>query len=197
MARELSIAAQDKKWEAESDARTLVEAEAIKSDPKKLNAAAKAAERMAVEEMKKAEAMKNIADIKKKAVSSFPKINRSVSKKVAVRATFPTVKDATNTVFQIMLSGIIPGAMEFLAAETVKAINRDRQLSMEELPTLLMEFNGFSERGLDDEMAFVEDICRENNNTSLDTGLGAEERDRLWEIPVSYTHLTLPTKRIV
>jgi D-lactate dehydrogenase (cytochrome) len=101
---------------------------------------------------------------------------------MAVRATFPTVKDATNTVFQIMSSGLIPGAMEFLDAETVKAINRDRQLSLEELPTLLMEFNGFSERGLEEEMAFVEDICRENNYTFLDKGLGAEERNRLWEI---------------
>ena len=101
---------------------------------------------------------------------------------MAVRATFPTVKDAANTVFQIMSSGLIPGAMEFLDAETVKAINIDRQLSLEEMPTLLMEFDGFSERGLEEEMAFVEDICRENNNTFLDKGLGAEERNRLWEM---------------
>jgi D-lactate dehydrogenase (cytochrome) len=101
---------------------------------------------------------------------------------MAVRATFPTVKDATMTVFQIMSSGLVPGAMEFLDAETVRAINRDRQLSLEEMPTLLMEFNGFSERGLKEEMAFVEDLCRENNCSFLDTGIGAEERDRLWEI---------------
>ncbi|MDO9528091.1 MAG: FAD-binding oxidoreductase [Syntrophales bacterium] len=101
---------------------------------------------------------------------------------MAVRATFPTIKDATATVFQIMSSGLTPSAMEFLDSEVVKVINQDRELALEEKPTLLMEFDGYSERGLEEEMNFAEDICRENNCLFLDKGLGLEERNRLWEI---------------
>jgi D-lactate dehydrogenase (cytochrome) len=81
-----------------------------------------------------------------------------------------------------MSSGLIPGAMEFLDEETVRAVNKDRELSFEEKPTLLMEFDGFSESGLEEEMMFVEDICQENNCVFLDKGMGSDERNRLWEI---------------
>jgi len=105
---------------------------------------------------------------------------------MAVRATFPTVKDATDTVFQVMNSGLVPSAMEFLDAEVVKVLNRDRGLELEEAPTLLMEFDGYSEEGLKEEMAFVEEICRENRSSFIDKGIGPDERNRLWEI----RHLT-------
>ncbi|OPY15047.1 MAG: putative FAD-linked oxidoreductase [Syntrophus sp. PtaB.Bin001] len=105
---------------------------------------------------------------------------------MAVRATFPTVGDATRTVFEIMRSGLTPGAMEFLDADIVGVLNRDRGLHLEEYPTLLMEFSGYSERGLEDEMQFVTDICRGNGCLLLDRGIGPVERKRLWEI----RHLT-------
>lgn len=101
---------------------------------------------------------------------------------MAVRATFPTVFDATNTVFQIMSSGLAPSAMEFLDEKVMAVLNRDRNLSLEELPTLLMEFHGFSETGLKEEMIYVEEICRENKSVFLDKGIGQTERARLWEM---------------
>ena len=105
---------------------------------------------------------------------------------MAVRATFPSVFDATNTVFQIMNSGLSPAAMEFLDEKVIKALNKDHNLSLEEMPTLLMEFHGFSENGLKEEMAFVDEICRENKFVSIDKGIGQTERSRLWEM----RHLT-------
>jgi len=101
---------------------------------------------------------------------------------MAVRATFPTVLNATTTVYQIMRAGLAPAAMEFLDANVVRALNADRDLTLEENPTLLMEFSGYSRQGLAEEMAFVEEICRANGALSLDQGIGAEERARLWEI---------------
>lgn len=101
---------------------------------------------------------------------------------MAVRATFPEVLNATRTVYQIMRSGLSPSAMEFLDANVVRVLNHDRRLSLEENPTLLMEFHGYSEPGLKEEMSFVEEICRENGSLSLDKGIGPEERARLWEI---------------
>ncbi|MGD0276225.1 MAG: FAD-linked oxidase C-terminal domain-containing protein [Syntrophales bacterium] len=101
---------------------------------------------------------------------------------MAVRATFPTPQHATDSVYQIMHSGLSPSAMEFLDTNVVKVLNLDRNLSLEENPTLLMEFHGYSQRGLEDEMIFVEEICRENQSISLDKSLGQTERVRLWEV---------------
>ncbi|HOC60881.1 MAG TPA: FAD-binding oxidoreductase [Smithellaceae bacterium] len=101
---------------------------------------------------------------------------------MAVRATFSTVLSATDTVYQIMRAGLAPAAMEFLDANVVSVLNIDRNLALEENPTLLMEFSGFSQQGLREEMDFVEDICRMNGALSMDKGIGAEERARLWEI---------------
>jgi D-lactate dehydrogenase (cytochrome) len=105
---------------------------------------------------------------------------------MAVRAVFPAVFNATNTVFQIMSSGLSPSAMELLDGKVMEVLNHDRNLSLQEQPTLLMEFTGFSETGLAEEMAFVEEICLENKCVFLDKGIGATERSRLWEM----RHLT-------
>ncbi|HRS83777.1 MAG TPA: FAD-binding oxidoreductase [Smithellaceae bacterium] len=101
---------------------------------------------------------------------------------MAVRATFPSVLNATTTVYQIMRAGLAPAAMEFLDANVVRVLNADRGMTLEENPTLLMEFSGYSRQGLADEMAFVEEICFADGALSLDRGIGAEERARLWEI---------------
>ncbi len=101
---------------------------------------------------------------------------------MAVRATFPAIRRATDTVYAIMRAGLSPAAMEFLDSNVVHALNLDRGLTLEEDPTLLMEFSGYSEQGLVEEMTFVEEICQANGALSLDRGIGAEERARLWEI---------------
>jgi len=54
--------AQDLKWQAESDARSLSESELISKDPKRLKAAKKAAKEMADKQAEEAKAMKKIAD---------------------------------------------------------------------------------------------------------------------------------------
>jgi D-lactate dehydrogenase (cytochrome) len=105
---------------------------------------------------------------------------------MALRVTFPEARNATDTVFKVMSSGFSPAAMEFLDSNVIGVLNRDRNLKMEERPTLLMEFSGFSEEGLKAEMDFIEEICRENGSTFIDKGIGRAERDRLWEM----RHLT-------
>jgi len=56
-----AITAEDKRWEAESDARTLMDSQVISSDKKRLAAAVKAAKRMAAEKEKEVKAMKGVA----------------------------------------------------------------------------------------------------------------------------------------
>lgn len=52
--------ASDMKWRAESDARTIAEAEAVKRDPKRLKAASKEGARMGKEKMMEAKALLNL-----------------------------------------------------------------------------------------------------------------------------------------
>ncbi len=56
-----AISADDKKWRAESDARTLADAEAIKADKARFSAAQAAAKRMLEEQETKAMAMHKVA----------------------------------------------------------------------------------------------------------------------------------------
>jgi hypothetical protein len=59
-----TISAQDKKWAAESDARTLAEAEAIRKDVSRMRAASKEAKKMVDEEMIKAKALRKVSGMK-------------------------------------------------------------------------------------------------------------------------------------
>lgn len=66
------VTAEEKRWQAENDARTLMEAKMIQSIPGRLTAAAKAAKTMAVTAEKEATAMKNVAKKSKLAKPAKP-----------------------------------------------------------------------------------------------------------------------------
>ncbi len=61
MLHEIPLTAQDKKWQAESDARTLSEAKIINDDEPRMQSAKVAAEEMAAEERERAEALEDVA----------------------------------------------------------------------------------------------------------------------------------------
>ncbi len=100
---------------------------------------------------------------------------------MAALAQFNHVRDATDTVFQIMRSGLSPAALELLDAPTVQVVNQFKKLSLEEKATLFIEFHGTSRSGLKEELKVVEEICGENRCLRFDSGIGREERNRLWE----------------
>jgi hypothetical protein len=56
-----SVRFNEKKWQADNDAHTLAQAEEIKADQKRMNAAAKAAQSMVDESVKKTNNLKKIA----------------------------------------------------------------------------------------------------------------------------------------
>jgi len=100
---------------------------------------------------------------------------------MAAIAQFNSIREATDTVFQIMRSGLSPAALEFLDALTVQVVNQFKKLSLEERPTLFIEFHGASAAGLKEELGIVKEICSENQSLRFDAGIGREERNRLWE----------------
>jgi len=100
---------------------------------------------------------------------------------MAAVAQFNPIREATDTVIQIMRSGLSPAALEFLDAPTVQGVNQFKKLSLEKRPTLSIEFHGVSATGLKEELEVVKEICEENRSLRLDSGIGREERNRLWE----------------
>jgi D-lactate dehydrogenase (cytochrome) len=100
---------------------------------------------------------------------------------MAAIAQFNPIREATDTVIQIMRSGLSPAALEFLDAPTVQVVNQFKKLSLEERPTLFIEFHGTSAAGLKEELEMVKEICGENRSFRFDAGIGREERNRLWE----------------
>jgi len=100
---------------------------------------------------------------------------------MAAVVQFNPVREATDTVIQIMRSGLSPAALEFLDAQTVRVVNQFKKLSLEERPTLLIEFHGASAVGLKEELEIVKEICDEHRSLQFDSGIGREERNRLWE----------------
>jgi D-lactate dehydrogenase (cytochrome) len=100
---------------------------------------------------------------------------------MAAVVQFHSVPDATNAVSQIMRSGLSPAALELLDSSTVQVVNRYKKLSLDENPTLFIEFQGTSADGLKEELAWVKEICTENRSLRFDSGIGREERNRLWE----------------
>lgn len=100
---------------------------------------------------------------------------------MAAIAQFNEIRNATDTVFQIMRSGLCPAALEFLDIATIQAINRSKEISLKETPTLFIEFHGPNATGLKEELEWVKDICYENGVMVFDSGIGKQERNRLWE----------------
>jgi len=81
--------AEERRWQAESDARSLIEAEAVKMDPKRNKRAKIAANRIAIEKKKEAAAAQRIA--KKRSIHKSSK-NSGIKHKVTKKAARVTKK---------------------------------------------------------------------------------------------------------
>ena len=99
----------------------------------------------------------------------------------AVLANFYSIEDATQSIYQIMCTGIVPAALEFLDGNVIEAINEYKSTQLEEKPTLFMELHGTNKPGLEEELSLINEICVSNNCSLYEAGIGREERDRLWE----------------
>jgi len=100
---------------------------------------------------------------------------------MAAIVQFNTVREATDAVSQIMRSGLSPAALVLLDSPTIQVVNQHKKLSLEEKPTLFIEFQGMSVIGLKDELELVKEICTDHHTLRFDSGIGREERNRLWE----------------
>ncbi len=99
----------------------------------------------------------------------------------AVIASFPSLESATGAVSTIMGSGMTPAALEFIDPATLVELNASGEFELPVEPTLLMEFHSATDAGLKEELAVMEELCREEGCLTFEAGLGRSERDRLWK----------------
>ncbi len=112
---------------------------------------------------------------------AFLKLHGIPAEMSAAVAYFDNVDNAVKTVSDIIMSGLNPAALEFMDENVIKMLNENEELNLEEKPCILMEFHGSNRNSLEEEIKSVVEICKDNKATHFDSGVGIDERNRLWE----------------
>ena len=96
--------------------------------------------------------------------------------------TFPSVRAAGRAVFDIIRAGLDPASLELLGPECIELIQKEHEeLGLKALPTLFTEYHGASLSQLAEVLEMVKEICDEHGCSEFRTGLGREQRDRLFK----------------
>jgi D-lactate dehydrogenase (cytochrome) len=94
-------------------------------------------------------------------------------------AQFPQLDQAARAVYEVMSSGIIPGALELIDANSIRHINRYKSWNWEEVPTLIFEFHG-TPSGIGEEVEITRQICSDLKTIKYDVAETKIIRDQLW-----------------
>ena len=99
----------------------------------------------------------------------------------AVIASFPATEVAAEAVYGIIGSRLNPAALELMDAAAIRYMNTLETVNLPEAPSLIMEFHGASQASLMAELALVKQVCEESGSTYFASGVGRDERDKIWE----------------
>jgi D-lactate dehydrogenase (cytochrome) len=99
----------------------------------------------------------------------------------AMIITLPTLEAASESVFEMVLSGLDPAALELLSPECIELINQEKNLGLSVAPTLFIELHGSTKTQLSEAMEIAKEICDSHGAIQVRSGLGREQRDRLFE----------------
>lgn len=98
----------------------------------------------------------------------------------AALVTFPSRVAASRAVSDIVGSGLVPGALEFMDENAIRMLNRYHPgLGLEVAPTLLIELHANND-GIDADLAFAEGICADHDMLGWEAA-GEGEVDDLWQ----------------
>ena len=92
---------------------------------------------------------------------------------------FTSLDSAAQAVFEIMSSGMIPGALELIDAISIHHVNQYKNWGWAELPTLLIEFHGTS-TGIEGELAIVKKICAALGAVKFEIASTPVMAEQLW-----------------
>lgn len=93
---------------------------------------------------------------------------------------FPSVRAACEATIATIQSGIPVARIELLDELQVRACNQYSKLSLEEVPTLFVEFHG-SEAGVKEQAERFGEIAAEYGGSRFEWATKAEDRNRLWQ----------------
>jgi len=99
---------------------------------------------------------------------------------VAVRASFPTVKDAVDSVVDIMSAGVPVARIELVDERTIRQVNLYKETNYPETPTLFIEFHG-SEQSLQHDIQFAQGIAAEHGCSEFLFETDSKARAQLWD----------------
>jgi len=99
---------------------------------------------------------------------------------VAVCA-FETVEGAVRTVIEAIQLGLSVARIEFMDAIQVDAVNRYSRLELAVKPTLLFEFHGMSQAGVEETARMAEHLAAEHGGLGFDWQTSPAGRERLWK----------------
>jgi len=111
----------------------------------------------------------------------------------AAVVSFPDVQSAVDTVMMTLQSAVPVARVELLDAVAMKACNAYNKLTMQETPTLFLEFNG-TESSLKEQASTVAEISEANGGSELEWSTRPEERSRLWKARHSLHYACLALK---
>ncbi|RNA09021.1 putative D-lactate mitochondrial [Brachionus plicatilis] len=94
-------------------------------------------------------------------------------------APFPDVASAVQSTVEIMQSGLAIARIEFLDEKSIQANNIYNKMSLDETPTLFLEFHG-SKGTVDQQAETAMEICKENQCKEFNWATDPEERIKLW-----------------
>ena len=98
---------------------------------------------------------------------------------MAATCAFSSLADAVNTTIQIIQLGVPIARCELLDGNTVRMVNQHSKLGLAEGPMMLMEFHG-SPAGVQEQIATVQEIVKDNQGHGFQWADTPEERTRLW-----------------
>ncbi|MCS7193087.1 MAG: FAD-binding protein [Armatimonadetes bacterium] len=112
---------------------------------------------------------------------AWVKLTRNPQSYKTMRVSFASVDDAAKTVSDIIASGIIPAAAEFVDFVALKALEEAFKLKLPEgtKALLVIELDGL-EVALDRQAEKVIEICRKNNAIEILLARNEQERTQLW-----------------
>mgnify|MGYP001176597490 FL=1 len=99
---------------------------------------------------------------------------------MAARASFPTVKDAVDSVVDILSAGIPVARIELVDERSIRQVNLFKETDYPEKPTLFIEFQG-SEQSLQHDIEFAEGIAHEHGCTQFLFETDSKARAQLWD----------------
>ncbi|MBW2109324.1 MAG: FAD-binding protein [Deltaproteobacteria bacterium] len=96
-------------------------------------------------------------------------------------AWFEEIKQAGMAVSEIMRSGIIPSALEFVDGNCLKAVNQATDLDLPEVGAMLfVETDGYTKEETNYQMAKAIECIKRHNGKNITKATSPEEAEKLW-----------------